>query len=337
MCVRVCMCTCVSKFLLSQTHARCLCESCFPPQPSIYHWQSDSDASVDELGHEGAWHFRGARSGGSGRTVAGCTVGSTAGVSVDKVHVAVALSPRARTCTGGNAVAGMLCRPVFTGICSTSNAINAAFSPQASCSSATAALLADARMKAGAGRGPAATSALTAATVKREEVAAIEGEGVLVVKREGRTVANGEGAPVEPAMDAASTSLVPVQYHGTSTRLLSADVQLLRRCIGTSVPFSLAGPGAQAKAATVLCCASAASPAHGVPSFNKLSGVIEWTNAVALYVNIGGDTYDNVFAVPSSFGHPRGAAPHDDCHIRMSWFAQVRSDVPKCLRACVRA
>jgi len=48
------------------------------------------------------------------------------------------------------------------------------------------------------------------------------------------------------------------------------------------------------------------------PKFSKMSGIQEWKNCVALYVNVGdkhGDTYDNVFTHAGS---------------RITWFAQSR-------------
>jgi len=50
------------------------------------------------------------------------------------------------------------------------------------------------------------------------------------------------------------------------------------------------------------------------PKFSKMSGIQEWKNCVALYVNVGdkhGNTYDNVFSRAGS---------------RISWFAQPRQD-----------
>jgi len=50
------------------------------------------------------------------------------------------------------------------------------------------------------------------------------------------------------------------------------------------------------------------------PKFSKMSGIQEWKNCVALYVNVGdkhGNTYDNVFTRAGS---------------RISWFAQPRQD-----------
>lgn len=74
-----------------------------------------------------------------------------------------------------------------------------------------------------------------------------------------------------------------------STKQLMVDLGTLKtRFLGQLVPFALAGPGAQAKAAAVIaCCAAHATSSPSgitVPAFNKLSGIVEFCNAVALYV-----------------------------------------------------
>ena len=66
-----------------------------------------------------------------------------------------------------------------------------------------------------------------------------------------------------------------------STRAVAVDVpSLLRHHLGAHVPYCLAGPGAQAKAACVLACCGAVVGAGGgrpatPPAFNKLSGIVE--------------------------------------------------------------
>jgi hypothetical protein len=107
-----------------------------------------------------------------------------------------------------------------------------------------------------------------------------------------------------------------------STRSLEVDVAFLRSTyLGKPVPFSLAGSGAQAKAACIV--AACASFSGSIPCFNKLSGVIEWANAVCLFVNVGGDDYDNVFVVRSrGSGDTPGGSAASETMVRMTWFAQ---------------
>ncbi|CAM9253929.1 unnamed protein product [Chrysoparadoxa australica] len=56
-----------------------------------------------------------------------------------------------------------------------------------------------------------------------------------------------------------------------------------------------------------LCC-----PGHAAPKFSKMSGVVEWANAVFLWVNVGGNSFKNVFKEAS-----------DGC-VHMDWFASAR-------------
>ena len=51
----------------------------------------------------------------------------------------------------------------------------------------------------------------------------------------------------------------------------------------------------QGKAACIVACSGSFS--GPVPAFNRLCGVVEWKNAIALFVNVGGSDYENVFAV----------------------------------------
>ena len=96
------------------------------------------------------------------------------------------------------------------------------------------------------------------------------------------------------------------EWGKVSTKAVAANVAYLTdNYLGQHIPFSLGGAGAAGKAAVVsACCGPSATP-RSLPSFNKLSGVMEWANAVALFVNVGGHDYNNVFAVLAPKTQPR--------------------------------
>jgi len=125
----------------------------------------------------------------------------------------------------------------------------------------------------------------------------------------------GENEPVSLASGAKVVSVAPCDVNGTrvsapvSSKLITAAVGACEVAwLGKYIPFSIAGSGAKAKAAAMYVLGahpdtgSAAPPAadgaagdsctppivwrcSGV-KFNKMSGIQEWANAVALFVNV---------------------------------------------------
>jgi hypothetical protein len=88
----------------------------------------------------------------------------------------------------------------------------------------------------------------------------------------------------------------------SSKRLQCAVGRLLKERLGSQMPVL---HGTLVKAGAMLECCST-RPRSGI-SFNKMSGIQEWDNAVVLFVNVGGTDYNNVFA---------------DGGRSMTWFAQ---------------
>lgn len=83
-----------------------------------------------------------------------------------------------------------------------------------------------------------------------------------------------------------------------SSKRLSARIDhMLDTFLGAPIPKL----GGQVKAAVMR------EAAGRMPRFNRMSGIQEWTNAVFLFVNVGGVPYNNVFL---------------DGGRRMTWFAQ---------------
>jgi len=93
-----------------------------------------------------------------------------------------------------------------------------------------------------------------------------------------------------------------------SCRALDADVAALQAdWVGEQIVPLDGGGGMKAAAMARL---RGVAPYTRPPRFSKYSGIQEWRNAVALFVNVSektGDLYDNVFSVGAT---------------RMSWFAQ---------------
>jgi hypothetical protein len=117
-----------------------------------------------------------------------------------------------------------------------------------------------------------------------------------------------------------------------TSRDLSADVSTLQaRWLGKKIPYELAGPvGRKAKLAAMLACIGSGHP--GIcPAFSPLSGITQWMNAVVLWVNVGGNTYENVFYTTPDLKTESGAtvarlnrADAGKKALYMSWFAQRR-------------
>jgi hypothetical protein len=98
-------------------------------------------------------------------------------------------------------------------------------------------------------------------------------------------------------------SAVHVDEHGTprssSSKTLAADVSVIGSLVGEHIePI-----GGQVKGAVM----RALNGGKVFPAFNKMSGIQEWRNCIALFVNVGGGCYENLFS--------------DDGE-RISWFAQ---------------
>jgi hypothetical protein len=120
--------------------------------------------------------------------------------------------------------------------------------------------------------------------------------------------------------------------HLVTSRDLSSDLIALRsRWLGRKIPFELAGPvGRKSKLAAMLACIGSNHP--GVcPAFSPLSGITQWMNAIVLWVNVGGNTYENVFyTTPDLKADPGATVAHVSRHeagtksLYMSWFAQRR-------------
>lgn len=114
----------------------------------------------------------------------------------------------------------------------------------------------------------------------------------------------------------------PVPAKGSSRAMMADPNALRREFLGRHIPYSLAGSGKSGKAAVM----RASSASGDMPKFNRMSGIAEWRNAVALFVNLSPDgDYHNVFVFPD--GTPLEDAveePHPPCLLRMMWFAQAR-------------
>ena len=134
--------------------------------------------------------------------------------------------------------------------------------------------------------------------------------------KESSAVARLLGSPVAPKpepkreSDAAAVAVDVAEVHvdisaypdpstqpQQSTKELRVDVaELQAKWLGRLIPFELGGRvGKKAKLAAAMACCGTAS--RGVtPAFSTLAGMTQWRNAVVLWVNVGGDTYNNVFA-----------------------------------------
>mmetsp|Transcript_47398 Transcript_47398/g.126877 ORF Transcript_47398/g.126877 Transcript_47398/m.126877 type:complete len:230 (-) Transcript_47398:78-767(-) len=74
---------------------------------------------------------------------------------------------------------------------------------------------------------------------------------------------------------------------GTSTKALKADLALLKKHLGIPCPhFGKKG---------VVQLAAPSSEAGAPPKFNKYAGWVEWENAIFLWVNATGGSFDNTF------------------------------------------
>jgi hypothetical protein len=72
------------------------------------------------------------------------------------------------------------------------------------------------------------------------------------------------------------------------------------------------------------------SSSGACPSFNRMSGITEWANAVFLFVNVGGSDYDNLLYFSRNSAPRVDDLEADDCDAScavMTWFAQPRQDV----------
>lgn len=127
--------------------------------------------------------------------------------------------------------------------------------------------------------------------------------------------------PVTVAAAAVPQDLTRLPH--VSCRELVADVAWLDRTwLGKQVPFELGSPvGRKGKLAAMAACCGTTAP--GVcPSFSTLSGIAQWTNAIVLFVNVGGDDYDNVFAHSLSDVCGGGGGDDPPGAVYMTWFAQ---------------
>lgn len=100
----------------------------------------------------------------------------------------------------------------------------------------------------------------------------------------------------------------------SSSKDVPAALALLPQYLGTKAPPI----GGQVKGGAMSLLAnghtSQKNKTYNVV-FNKMSGIQEFKNCVALFVNVGGNDYDNVFAI----GHDQDA---NKPVLLMSWFAQ---------------
>ncbi len=83
----------------------------------------------------------------------------------------------------------------------------------------------------------------------------------------------------------------------SSKRLPTRIDHVNEEWVGKVVPFALGGPGRQAKKAAMQLLNGDRSVAN--VQFSRISGIQEWRDAVALFVNVGtseeGETYHNTF------------------------------------------
>ncbi len=124
----------------------------------------------------------------------------------------------------------------------------------------------------------------------------------------------------EPVSLPSGTKLVSVPPRDSSGAILAGPVSSKQAAaavadceqawLGKYIPYSIAGAGAKAKAAAMFVLGAHTSPAdvHTLPrctaiKFNKMSGIQEWDNAVALFINV------DVDALPESAPPETAAGP----------------------------
>lgn len=140
-----------------------------------------------------------------------------------------------------------------------------------------------------------------------------DGEGIAPPSEMGpRTASGGGGGEIAPG----------------SCRGMAASLDL-DAWLGRPVPPP---PGTAAMKAAVMALLRCGDPCGAPPRFNKYSGVQEWANRAALFVNVDGGfkNYDNDFEFREEAVAELGGGDGGGLACRMMWYAgsRVREDSP---------